>query len=120
MNQFIPVETPSGIIWAEIEETPEAQGIILTGRADSAFRRFEDAARALKENADFLMKMFADLSPQEVTISFGISVGAEAGNPIFGLAKVSGQSSYSVTLKWQTGKATANANDAAKPPSHEP
>ena len=115
MNQFIPVETPSGIIWAEVEENSETQGIILTGRTDRAFHKFEDAARALKGNADFLIKMFADLSPQEITISFGISVGAEAGNPIFGLAKVSGQSSYSVTLKWQTGKGTP----AVKSSSHE-
>lgn len=109
MSRFIPVETPSGTIWAEIEENPETQGIILTGRSDSAFRRFEDAARALKENADYLIQMFADLAPKEVSISFGISVGAEAGNPIFGLAKVSGQASYSVTLKWEASK-NANAS----------
>lgn len=101
MSQFIPVETPSGTIWAEIEDTPEAQSIVLTGRTDAAFQKFEDAARALKENADYLMSMFRDLDPQEVTISFGISVGAEAGNPIFGLAKFSGQANYGVTLTWK-------------------
>ena len=101
MSQFIPIETPSGTIWAEIEATPEAQNIILTGRADNAFRTFEEAAKALKDNANFLMDLFKSLGPQEVSISFGISVGAEAGNPIFGLAKVSGQANYSVTLTWK-------------------
>lgn len=108
MSQFIPVETPSGTIWAEIEESPDAQGIVLTGRSDAAFRKFEDAARALKENADYLMSMFKDLGPQEVTISFGISVGAEAGNPIFGLAKFSGHANYGVTLKWKASSKEEN------------
>jgi hypothetical protein len=114
MSRFIPIETPSGMIWAEIEETPE-DGIILTGRTDHVFNKFEDAARVLKENADYLIKMFTPLGPQEVSISFGISIGVEAGTPIFGLAKVNGQSSYSVTLKWQASKDTHSVNS----PSHE-
>ena len=104
MSQFIPVETPSGTIWAEIEENPDAQQIILTGNTDTAFRRFEDAARALKENANYLISMFRDLGPQGVTISFGISIGAQAGNPIFGLAKFSGQANYGVTLTWKASQ----------------
>ena len=113
MSQFIPVETPSGTILAEIEGSSDEQQIILTGLADTASQRFEDAAKALKENADYLMSMFKDLGPQEVTISFGISIGTEAGNPIFGLAKFSGQANYGMTLTWkacQDGESTSNTS----------
>ena len=112
MNQFIPVETPSGIIWAEVEENSETQGIILTGRTDRAFHQFEDAARALKGNADFLIKMFADLSPQEVTISFGISVGAEAGNSNFW----AGESERSIQLFCHTEMANWKRHSCGHPP----
>ena len=102
MSQYIPVETPGGIFWAEIEETEEAHRITLTHvDPKKVLGSFEETAEALKKNASFLLESLEDLAPDEVTVAFGIKVGAEAGTPIFGLAKASGEASYTVTLKWK-------------------
>jgi hypothetical protein len=42
------------------------------------------------------------LGPEETKVSFDIKVGVEGGTPFFGLAKASGEASYTVTLKWKS------------------
>lgn len=98
---YIPVETPGGIIWAEVEEKDNTQGLVLTSIQDQAFKSFKDVATALKHNAQFLLGALKGLGPQEVEMSFGIKVGAEGGVSFFGLAKASGEANYTVTLKWK-------------------
>ncbi len=99
MSHYIPVKTPGGVIWAEVEEKSEG---IETVSAKKALASFEETAEALKENAEFLLKTLESLAPQEVEVSFGIKAGAEAGTPFFGLAKASGEASYTVTIKWKS------------------
>lgn len=99
MSHYIPVTTPGGVVWAEVEEKSEG---IETVAAKRALASFEETAEALKENAKFLLKTLEELAPQEVEVSFGIKAGAEAGTPFFGLAKASGEASYSVTIKWKS------------------
>ncbi|MCL4301654.1 MAG: hypothetical protein KJ077_38490 [Anaerolineae bacterium] len=101
MSEFVPVETPGGLIWAEVEEKSEG---LETVAPKKIIASFEDVAEALKKNAQFLLRHLEDLSPQEVEVSFGITVGAEAGTPFFGLAKASGESNYTVKLKWKSGQ----------------
>lgn len=105
MNRYISVETPGGKIWAEIEESGEA-GLQLTGAGATGkvFRTFEEATDALKRNAQHLLNKLKDLGAQEMEVSFGIRVGAEAGTPLFGLAKASGDASFTVKLKWKSGQ----------------
>lgn len=101
MNRYIPVETPGGLIWAEVEETDKSKNLTLTSSQDKTLRTFPETVKALRENAKFLLKTLEDLSPQEMEVSFGVKVGVEAGAPFFGLAKASGEGSYTVTLKWK-------------------
>jgi hypothetical protein len=100
MERYIPVETPGGTIWVEVDGDIDPRGLTLTASSDKAFKTFKEAAQALKGNAQFLLDMLEDLSPEEMEIEFGIKVGAEAGTPFFGLAKTSGEANYTITLKW--------------------
>jgi hypothetical protein len=108
MNHFIPIETPGGVIWAEIEETEESKRLTLTSSQDQANRSFRDAAAALKENAQYLCRILEELAPQEIEVAFAIKVGVEAGIPFFGLAKASSEGSYTVTLKWKPEESSAS------------
>ncbi len=87
-------------MWAEIEDTPGSEGIVLTGAEPpkSVSQTFE----ALKANAQYFLVALQELGPKEIEISFGIKVAAEAGIPFFALAKVSGEGSYTITYKWKS------------------
>jgi hypothetical protein len=100
MSRYIPVETPGGTILAEVEDTEDVGGIELVS-AKTKFPSFEEAAASLRANARFLLRAMNDLAPDEVEVSCGIKVGAEAGNAFWGLAKASGEASYTVTLTWK-------------------
>jgi hypothetical protein len=102
MKRYVPIETPGGTIWAEVEETDEVKGLQLVGIRDEALKSFQEAAGAMRDNAKFLLRILEELSPQEMEVSFGIKVGVEGGTPFFGLAKASGEGSYTVKLKWKS------------------
>lgn len=103
MSRYIPIETPGGTVWTEIEETA-AEGLVLTSAQDKALKSFQETTEALKENARFLLQKLEVLGPDEIEVSFGIKAGAEGGNTFFGLAKVSGEASYTVTVKWKSSE----------------
>ncbi|MFQ5615592.1 MAG: CU044_2847 family protein [Anaerolineales bacterium] len=102
MSYHVPMQTPGGVIWVEIEEPAET--LALTGIQDKALRTFQETVEALKENARYIREKIKtlgeELAPDETEIEFGIKAGAEAGTPFFGLAKASGEASYTVKLKW--------------------
>ncbi len=102
MSKYIPVETPGGTIWAEIDANSDNAGLVLTSVQDKAVESFEEVTNSLKKNAQFLLNSLAELAPTEVEVSCGIKVGAEGGNTFFGLAKASGEASYTITLKWKS------------------
>lgn len=102
MTRFIPIETPGGTIWAEVEDVTDA--VTLTGT--TPFQSFDQAVQAMKQNAVILLTSLENLAPEEVEVSFGIKAGAEAGTPFFGLAKASGEASYSVKLVWKPKKSS--------------
>lgn len=99
MAPYIIAKTPGGEILVEVDEGTQTKGITLAAKPDIS-KSFEEAADAMKANAKYLHKVIEELSPHEVEIAFGIKAGAEGGTPFFGLAKVSGEASYTVTLKW--------------------
>ncbi len=100
MTNFIPIETPGGTIWAEVEEVDNTDSLTLT--SNPAAQSFNEAVQALRQNAGVILASLQDLAPEEIEVSFGVKVGAEAGTPFFGLAKASGEASYEVKLTWKS------------------
>jgi hypothetical protein len=101
MTQFVTVESPGGVIWVEIEQDDEVDNLTLSSTQERALSSFQEATKALKSNAQYILKNLEDISPDKVEISFGIKVGAEAGSPFFCLAKASGEANYSVKITWK-------------------
>lgn len=60
-------------------------------------------------NGKAIIEKMQTLSPNSVEVSFGIKLGAEAGTPVLGLAKVSGESNIGIKLTW------AKKEDDTKP-----
>lgn len=104
MSNFIPVQTPGGTIWVEVDEGVDFEKLELTGIHEKALKNLEEMSEAIKNDAKFLLDKMAELSPAEVEISFGIKAGAEAGIPFFALAKASGESNFTFTMKWVNSK----------------
>ncbi len=106
MSRYIPMSTPGGTIWVEIEEPTEA--LTLTGFQDEAARTFQETLEALEINARVICEKVKalgnELAPTEIEIEFGIKAGAEAGIPFFGLAKASGEANFTIKLKWADEK----------------
>jgi len=102
MTKYITIETPGGLILAEVEDYADTESLNLTASGISSNKSFEDAVEKLKETSRFVIKTMKDLSPNEVEISFGISVGAEAGIPFFALAKAKGESSITIKVNWKS------------------
>ena len=100
MSQYIVVETPGGKIVAEVDAKADSGGISLVGIREK-LPSFEDAAASLKKNAKYLLDLMTELGPDEVEIECGLKAGVEGGNSFWGLAKVSGEASYTVKLKWK-------------------
>lgn len=100
MSNYIPVETPGGIIWVEISAKEDVNILELTAFQDRAYESFRDTANALKANAQYLKELILELQPDGVEISFGIKVGVEGGNTFFGLAKATSEANYDVKITW--------------------
>lgn len=101
MGNFVQIDTPGGLIWAEVDFLDDKELKLLGAPQDKASRTFRDAVDSLKANAQLIFQeLSSELGPSEIEISFGITVGVEAGSTLFGLAKASGEASYSVVMKW--------------------
>lgn len=100
MSRFIPVETPGGVIWVEVQDSEAVDSLLLTGVQEKAIDTFEGAVEALKRNASVIRETIADLEPDKIEITCGIKISAEAGTPIFGLAKAGGEANYEIVVKW--------------------
>ena len=55
MSEYIPVETPGGTIWAEIEPTKEAHRITLASSSEQALKSFDEVAEALESGVSRIM-----------------------------------------------------------------
>lgn len=110
-NKYLPLDTPGGIVWTEVEETKATEALELTSAENKALKSFTETVDALKANAKHILDKLQDLGPQqpdEVEVAFGIKAGAEGGNTFFGLAKVSGEAHYTVSIKWKKDEADKN------------
>ncbi|MBX2862680.1 MAG: hypothetical protein KTR27_03925 [Leptolyngbyaceae cyanobacterium MAG.088] len=114
MSRFLSVKTPGGPIWVEAPDVEDIESVELVANRRDIHNSFEASAEALKQNAEYLINLMSSLGPQEVEVTFGMSVGVEASTPVFALAQVNGEASYTVTLKWKSG------NQSEKDPNDLP
>lgn len=107
MNRYVQAKTPGGEILVEtdggVDSLANSEGLESVG-ATGRLPTFEDASAALKKNAEYLLTIMRELSPDEVIVSCGLKAGAEGGNSFWGLAKVSGEASYTLTIKWKASE----------------
>lgn len=98
--------TPGGAIAVELDG--EKTGLNMVSRRSDQLPSFEAALEAMKANAEHVLETVRRLQPDEVEICFGLKAGAEAGSTFWGLAKASGEASYTVKLVWKRGDAPAH------------
>lgn len=94
------MDTPAGQIWIEVDESQDF-GVELVASPHDTIRSFQGMVDALKSNAEYIVSTLKELGPAEIEATFGIVAGAEAGIPLFGLAKASGEANYTVKLTWK-------------------
>lgn len=101
MTQLLRFTTADGHVVVEASETEP--GVRPAGRGAGAVtdvgRRFEDALAEIRDAAANALDVFRDgrLDPDEVTITFGVRLNAEAGAVI---AKTTVEGHLTVQLKW--------------------
>ena len=113
MTRLLRFPTADGQVVVEVSETepgvrPAGRG---SGQIADVGRRFEDALSEVRDAAASALEVFRDgrLNPDEVTITFGVRLNAEAGAVI---AKTTVEGHLTVELKW--------ASAGAPPPAADP
>ena len=103
MTQLLRFPTADGHVVVEVSETEP--GVRPAGRAAGVVtdvgRRFEDALSEVRDAAASALDVFRDgrLNPDEVSITFGVRLNAEAGAVI---AKTTVEGHLTVALKWSS------------------
>lgn len=100
MSRYIETQTPGGVIIVEVEDDGKKDGFKLVGAKDK-LPTFEEASKALKKNARYLLDLLDEMAPDEIEVSCGIKAGVEGGSTFWVLAKASAEASYTVKLKWK-------------------
>ncbi|MDP9794210.1 hypothetical protein J2S43_002722 [Catenuloplanes nepalensis] len=101
MTQLLRFPTADGQVVVEVSETEP--GVRPAGRTSGTVtdvgRRFEDALAEVRDAAASALDVFRDgrLNPDEVTITFGVRLNAEAGAVI---AKTTVEGHLTVQLRW--------------------
>lgn len=96
-----PLEDGTTIL-IEIDE-PELGGLVKASRAGEVIAKaqqtLEESLRKVQPAAQFVIQQLRKLhdSPDEIQVSFGLKLSAEAGAV---LAAAAAEANYSVTLKW--------------------
>ena len=98
MGRFIELEGIDGTIMVEIDET-EIDGLELVKNRDR-LSSLTSVLTSLIANGKAIIERTRELAPNEFELSFGIKGGFEAGTPIWGLAKASGEGSINIKMKW--------------------
>ncbi len=97
----IPLENGESVVF-EASDDLSVGGMVLAAKPDEVIER---AGRTLEEALDktlvpvaqAVMTRLAELKPQEVEVTLGLTLSAEAGVII---SKVAGEASISVKFKW--------------------
>lgn len=105
-TEFMPIKISEVggadvIIWAEVVEIEPSDSIVMTASDARVKTSFDTALNGLREAAKKAKECLDVLAPDELEVAFGITIGAEAGTPFFGLAKASSEASYTVKITWK-------------------
>ena len=104
MSKFVEIEGYDGPIYVEVNENLGSDQSLAQKRgpetepALSSLPKFMDT---VVSNSQAIMERMKALSPDEVTITLGITASGEVGSSILGFAKVSGESNIEITLTWK-------------------
>ena len=99
MSRFIEMNGVEGQLLVEIDDN-NFNDIELIGIREK-LSSLSNVMDEILQNGKHVIKKAQELSPDELEISFGIKGGIEAGNPVWGLAKASGEGHLSITIKWK-------------------
>lgn len=111
MSKFMEIEGYDGPIFVEIDGKVSEE-FDIKGMPDGLSRKpggkppkhdlpsLPGFLETITVNGKAIMEKMQTLSPNSVEVSFGIKLGAEAGTPVLGLAKVSGESNIGIKLTW--------------------
>lgn len=114
MSKYIEVETPSGLVFMEVDDLSDEDDIqfldvggrqLVSGTIEKVSERFNQALNVLAGDAKLIINKLRNIDlvdrPDEIEVSFNIKAAGEVGNTIFALAKGSVEAGYNVTIKWK-------------------
>ena len=98
-------QEPGELVILEVDEVSPPSGTERVARYDEilyqAKMSFETAVDHIKPVAEILLKKLTEISPNELTVEFGIKANAETGAII---SSVSAEANFKVVLKWVNRK----------------
>lgn len=114
MSKYIEVETPSGLVFMEVDDLSDEEDIqfldvggwqLVSGTIEKVSERFNQTLNVLAGDAKLIINKLRNIDlvdrPDEIEVSFNIKAAGEVGNTIFALAKGSVEAGYNVTIKWK-------------------
>lgn len=105
MSRFIEMNGADDAIFVEVDDSASDSLELVGAKVSSS--SLTSMMSALIKNGKLILMQSRDLSPSEIELEFGIKGGIEAGVPIWGLAKASGEGNITVKLHWKDEKSEA-------------
>ena len=106
MAKYLEVQVGNkGIIFVDVTPSEgifDAGGKDIIERTEDVFEKAMGTIRTCTEGfIEYITNFPEHISPQEVSMEFGVAFGAEVGAVV---TKTSGQANFKVTLKWKEPK----------------
>lgn len=102
MTELIEVELPDGqVIWAHVEKNAGPRDVGLRDQV----RKLKGLTEALHGVASNVRDGMEAVSPDEVTVSFGIELVVGEDGLVAALSGVSGKATLTVTMGWKNESA---------------
>lgn len=98
MNRFIEIDGMDGTLLIEVEGDNDTLELV---NAKSCFSSLSNIMTSLISNGKTIVEKATKLAPNEIELEFGIKGGIEAGVPVWGLAKASGEGNISIKMCWK-------------------
>jgi hypothetical protein len=98
-KQIVEFKQGSSTVFVEVQdELPKGDRLSSRSAADQAKQSFEEAAAGIRPIAETIMRQVTSLSPESVTVEFGVKFNATAGVI---LASTAVEGNCKVTLSWK-------------------
>jgi hypothetical protein len=99
--QRVPIQLPSGVIWAEAETIGEITGRVDVARISDARPFSIDVIRtAIEGLSHVVQEALASAKPDRATVEFGLEVGVESGKLTALWVKGTGTANLKISLTW--------------------